>query len=270
MNPDPGRVETASKDEAGIHHDAANLPANPGKTPPEYLRAPDVLLVSYPRSGNTWMRYLLANLFFPHKSWNIENISQVIPDLGEDFPKKYLAPHPRIFKTHYPRLTRHRAIYLYRDGRDAALSYYDRLCKLRAEERPFGAFLQEMLLGGCKFGSWQDHVDSWISGVESGRVLPVCYESLRLDLEKELLRVGEFLEINWSRLQIRRAGKRSNRERMRRHLWFYRKQTHWRKGYTGGINREDGYWRQVLSEKQRNLFWDYAGDTAARLGYSRR
>lgn len=268
MNPDPNHTATASGNQSEIHHEAADLPANPGKALPAFLRARDVLLVSYPRSGNTWMRYLLANLFFPLKSWHIGNINRVVPDLGETFPEDYLDPNPRIFKTHYPRLTRHRAIYLYRDGRDAALSYYDRLCKLRGEDRPFSTFLKEMLSGNCKFGAWQDHVDSWMDDAASGRILSVCYESMYQDPLTELRRVKEFLGKNWTDRSIRRAVKRSNIRHFRRHMMRYHN-SHWEKGFSGGIQRGPGYWKAVFTPELNDMFWNFAGPAAARLGYPR-
>ena len=37
--------------------------------------------VSYPRSGNTWMRFLLANLLAPHETITFRNIENFVPDL---------------------------------------------------------------------------------------------------------------------------------------------------------------------------------------------
>jgi hypothetical protein len=40
----------------------------------------DTFLVSYPRSGNTWTRFLIANLAYPHESVSFLNIERLIPD----------------------------------------------------------------------------------------------------------------------------------------------------------------------------------------------
>ena len=87
----------------------------------------DTFIVSYPRSGNTWTRFLLANLVFPDKEVDFTNIEKLIPDTTSQSNltlKK--TPRPRIIKTHeyfdhrYPK-----TIYIVRDPRDVALSYYE-------------------------------------------------------------------------------------------------------------------------------------------------
>ena len=86
----------------------------------------DIFLVSYPKSGNTWLRFLLAYCLFDIEPGrvNFHNIENFIPDMYVNWPNRNLA-RPRIIKSHekftknYPRV-----IYLYRDGRDVMVSYY--------------------------------------------------------------------------------------------------------------------------------------------------
>src|SRR6202161_3525192 len=40
----------------------------------------DRFLVSYPRSGNTWTRFLIANLVYPQRNVSFLNIEELIPD----------------------------------------------------------------------------------------------------------------------------------------------------------------------------------------------
>ena len=40
----------------------------------------DMFLVSYPRSGNTWVRFLLANLRYPNQSVGFANINRLLAD----------------------------------------------------------------------------------------------------------------------------------------------------------------------------------------------
>ena len=87
----------------------------------------DTFLVSYPRSGNTWTRFLIANLVHPEKNVSFKNIEKLIPDTSSQSNQALKrTPRPRIIKTHqyfdhrYPK-----TIYIVRDPRDIALSYYD-------------------------------------------------------------------------------------------------------------------------------------------------
>ena len=39
----------------------------------------DIFVVSYPRSGNTWTRFLIANLVYPRENVSFMNIEKLIP-----------------------------------------------------------------------------------------------------------------------------------------------------------------------------------------------
>src|SRR5215469_6269647 len=89
--------------------------------------ADDTFIVSYPRSGNTWTRFLIANLLHPEQPASFANIERLIPDC-EAQSSRYMkrASRPRIIKSHEyfdPRYKK--VIYIVRDPRDVALSYYD-------------------------------------------------------------------------------------------------------------------------------------------------
>ena len=43
----------------------------------------DTFLVSYPKSGNTWVRFLLANLLFPDEEVGFANINRLLPAPGD-------------------------------------------------------------------------------------------------------------------------------------------------------------------------------------------
>jgi len=49
-------------------------------------------LASYPRSGNTWLRFVLSSLFFDFQDFeNKWNMTKIIPDIHMDEPKNILA-----------------------------------------------------------------------------------------------------------------------------------------------------------------------------------
>src|SRR5690349_25152573 len=85
----------------------------------------DVYLVSYPKSGNTWVRFLIANLI-SEEPITLLNIEQRIPSV-------YILPdrelrrvrRPRLLKSHECFVSRYRkVIYTVRDPPDVAGSYY--------------------------------------------------------------------------------------------------------------------------------------------------
>src|SRR5580700_5193940 len=104
----------------------------------------DTFVVSYPRSGNTWTRFLIASLVFPSEVVTFTNIDRMIPDTSSQSNRALKrTPRPRIIKSHQyfdPRYRR--VIYIVRDPRDVALSYYDFQRKYRqiADNYPLADF----------------------------------------------------------------------------------------------------------------------------------
>jgi hypothetical protein len=100
----------------GLHAPGRNLRVFPD----------DIFIVSHPKSGNTWTRFLVANLVYPERNPDFANINDLIPD-PEDMAKRDLerASRPRILKSRqyfdprYPKL-----IYVVRDPRDVVVSEY--------------------------------------------------------------------------------------------------------------------------------------------------
>ncbi len=61
----------------------------------------DTFLVSYPRSGNTWTRFLIANLMYPAECVTFANIERLIPDTASQSNRALKrTSRPRIIKTH--------------------------------------------------------------------------------------------------------------------------------------------------------------------------
>ena len=181
----------------------------------------DIFLVSFPKSGNTWTRFLLANLRFPNEPATWANINRLIPDptgtAKRDFDR---LPRPRIIKSHecfdprYPRV-----IYIVRDPRDVVLSQYHYHRKIRKldDESPLEQFVTRFLAGEtCPHGSWGQNVATWLYTSEaSPRFLLLRYEDLVADTARELTKVATFLQLTVAPEQIALAVERSSADRMR-------------------------------------------------------
>ena len=129
----------------------------------------DTFVVSYPRSGNTWTRFLIANLLHPDLNVSFTNIEKLIPDTSSQSNRALRStPRPRIIKTHeyfdhrYPKL-----IYIVRDPRDVALSYYDFQRKYMqiGDDYPLEQYVGDFVNGrliSADWGTWSENVSSWI------------------------------------------------------------------------------------------------------------
>lgn len=188
----------------------------------------DVFLVSYPRSGNTWARFLIGNLIYQDEPVTFANIESRIPEIyfNPDHAMRRL-PRPRILKSHecfQPQYRR--VIYIVRDPRDVAVSFYHHNIKVRniADDYPIEDFVPRFINAefDAKWGSWADHVLSWLRlRQDSPGFILLRYESMKRQPEAELARVAAFLQscsfraIDPSHGKLQRAVELSSPERMR-------------------------------------------------------
>jgi hypothetical protein len=180
----------------------------------------DTFLVSYPRSGNTWTRF--ANLVFSDRTVDFTNIETLIPDTTSQSNLTLKGtPRPRIIKTHeyfdhrYPK-----TIYIVRDPRDVALSYYAFHLKYMHLEDSVGLeqFVDDFVSGHQKseWASWGENVGSWVyARGRSPSFLLLRYEDMQSDPVKELGRVADFMGIAAEPGRLQKAVDLSSADRMR-------------------------------------------------------
>jgi hypothetical protein len=238
----------------------------------------DVFLTSYPRSGNTWTRFLVGNLVHQDEPVTFTNLERLLPDMyvHSDREMRNL-PRPRIIKSHEcfdPRYNR--VIYIVRDPRDVAVSNYH--WELKKGSFPDGFPMQEFVprwmrsLYWPRLGCWGDHVTSWLS-TRKGRngFVVVRYEDLMSSTQEQLAKMASLLDINPDPERLRRAAELSSADRMRQlensegGKWVQTKYTRQdkpfvRKASTGG-------WRTVLPQESVALVESEWGHLMEELGY---
>jgi hypothetical protein len=211
----------------GLHHPGRNLK----------VFDDDVFLVSYSKSGNTWARFLVANLVYPHQSVDFANINELTPD-PEALSKRHLArvPRPRIIKSHQYFDPRYRhVVYIVRDPRDVALSEYHfrRKRRVLSDAAPIEEFVNRFVTGEITpYGSWGENVASWIYTRRGNPgFLLLRYEDMLENTLAELEKIAAFLKIDAVRDRLVEAVTRSSAQKMREleksqaHLWSTTKQT---------------------------------------------
>ena len=187
-------------------------------------RADDIYVVSYPRSGTTWMQFMLYRLA-GHDGFDFEHLSQVSPwferslALGTMTATDFeLFASPRIMKSHLPHgwLPRPgRIVYVWRDGRDVAVSYYHFYRSHLGYQGGFSDFFQRFLKGDLQYRSWFRHVGGWTEHADNSEVLVVRYEDLHSDRTRVLRRVAAHVGIPVSEERLARVVAETSFEAMK-------------------------------------------------------
>jgi len=246
----------------------------------------DVFLTSYPRSGNTWARFLIANLLYPQEATTFRNIESRVAEIyfNPDHRLRRLR-RPRVLKSHeafdpnYPRV-----IYVVRDPRDVAVSLYHHAMKWRniSENYPLEEFVPRFVAAEFErpSGSWGDNAGSWLAMRQgSSTFLLLRYEDMLAEPSAELRTIVTFLKsrgfatLDDTNENLARVVELSSVERMRlleiRDAGRYPQLKQTRRDKPFIRNAQVGEWRTALSARSARLIEQAWGPTMERLGYAR-
>jgi Sulfotransferase domain len=233
------------------------------------LNAADVFLGSYPRSGNTWLRFLLLEIL-TGKSAEFRRTNDLLPDVGAHKGVSPLLPNSgRLLKTHESYRTEYKkAIYLVRDARDVVSSEYAFQTSRGWFDGTLDEYVQSFARGNVSgYGSWQNHVSSWLDSplASNGNLLLLRFEDMRRDTVAALFKIGAFLGVEIKAGEIERAIESNSLENMREKEKKNPQRVS-QKGRFVGSGSVEG-WRSKLSDAQIHMIEKYAAGTLLRVGY---
>jgi estrone sulfotransferase len=238
----------------------------------------DVFLTSYPRSGNTWTRFLVGNLVHEDEPLNFLNLERLVPDMYTHSDREMRnMKRPRVIKSHEcfdPRYKR--VVYIVRDPRDVAVSNYHWELKKGSfrDGFPMRDFVPKWMDAYYwpRLGNWAEHVTSWLStrGNQKEFVL-VRYEDLMKNTQCELERVACLLGIEPTPERLLRAAELSSADRMRRletdqgSKWVQTRYTRQDKQFVR--KADSGDWRTKLPAESVQAIEAAWGEIMKALGY---
>jgi hypothetical protein len=256
-----------------------------------------VWIASYPKSGNTWLRFLVCNLVFGPVDSAV-TLNRLAPDLHEMRTVPDPPSQRTLMKTHFPFTARlplaaHTAggIYVVRDPADVMLSnfHYARRSGVSASEdataldRYIDGYLAArgdprwLKLG---MGSWEDNVRSWIGNKLDFPVVCLRYEDLLADGIKVAGILCQCLGLTRTPEDLEKAVAGASFERMReveeadihaqRVGIFYK--PYLREPIAAGLRfmrtGKSGEAARALTEEQRRRVGEVFGSLRRELGYA--
>jgi hypothetical protein len=163
------------------------------------LTQDDVVIASYPRSGSTWLRFILFEILSGEEA-GFESVNRAIPSVGWHRDAAKILPNGGRLMQSHERFTGsiHRAIYIVRDVRSVVVSEY-RLSRMYGYSGDFSRFMSDFIGGQANaFGtSWKDHVHLWLDSslAASNGLLLLRYEDMRSNIQQCVENVLDFLGI---------------------------------------------------------------------------
>jgi hypothetical protein len=176
------------------------------------VRPGDVCYTSYPKSGSTWLAYILVLILNGGEAPSTTTLRNCLHWVASSwtYPRSEeeleSMPSPRIFKSHMPY---HMAVggeptalpakyvYIARNPKDVAVSYFhfeSGKSWAGGYSGPWEHWLKLFSEGRVQRGDWFDHVLGWWAQRSAGNILFLKYEDLCRDFPREIDRLATFLD----------------------------------------------------------------------------
>lgn len=242
------------------------------------LDANDAFIASYPRSGNTWLRFVLFEILTAGQTSGFNEVNHIVAEVGLHGPSQSLLPgEGRLIKTHEPYHKQYKkAVYLVRDVRDVVLSEFAYQKALGWVPDDFEQFMRQFLRGEVNpFSPWHQHVPGWMNSglAHSPDFLLIKFEEMRRDTERVVNQVLDFLGVQVDpetvRLSIANNTVQRMQEKEQRDPQLASTAPKANAGEESRFIRSGsiGGWRNRLSREQASIIEETAGKVLETMGY---
>lgn len=227
------------------------------------VRPDDVVIVGYPKSGNTWFQNIIAATVYGInlQETPLDVVNILVPDINLPVFHRY-TEQPMYFKSHLlPQPAYRKVVYLVRDGRDAMISFYHYLQGL-----DHNVTLQQLVdIGTEEHGKWQDHVAAWYDNPYEAQMITIRYEDLLDDMLQELKRFCDFIGIKRDENALKQVQSVTSFDNMRKRedrfgFQQYRsEQNFMRRGRKGDFHNEMPLHVLTTFQKQAGKWLEHLG-----------
>ncbi|XP_022651751.1 amine sulfotransferase-like isoform X1 [Varroa jacobsoni] len=190
----------------GVPMTANNFPIKFWRETRAYIpRDDDIFIVTYPKSGTTWLQQIMFVLFNGRHIKDISERYANCPFLEHSGSVRIeTMRRPGAIKLHMrfehaPYAGNAKYIYCVRNPKDCCVSFFYQSLKTveHFSDCTFEEFFEYFMDGKCEFGNYWDHIESWYPHVTADNVLMVTYEDMKKNIARELGNIGNFIGGEW-------------------------------------------------------------------------
>ncbi len=260
------RSRTVSAVKAAFRHLGVDMDLGP-EVGLRTIRPTDTFIVSYPKSGNTWVRFLLANTILGDRVATFHDLDELVPDVHKYRARIELTWKRRLIKTHYAFCSHYpRFVYICRDGRDALVSFYHYQMQRGQFSGSFSEFIRSRQTNIFGRWRWHEHVSEALR--EKDRrpddVIFLRYEDMLSDPFAVAPDLVAFCGIEASSDRVANAVRNCSFEKLRDIETSY--------GGLGDVERfmrkgKSNQWPGYFSRDDLEYFYGQARRTMTRVGY---
>lgn len=230
-------------------------------------RETDIYLITYMKSGTTWMQVILYNMV-TKGNMDFEHIYDVSPwpqneaYNGDSVDRINKLPSPRILKSHdkyafYNADSKNKFIFVYRDGKDVAVSLFHHNKNYKNPDLTFDENFKDYYFDEGEQTNWFNFTNEWLQNKNNFNILYVAYEDLKNNFDNSIVRIAKYLNIELTEEILTRIKKYASFEYMKQNESKFGEipPVHARLVYNQFIRKgELGEGNSFLNEQQKSFF----------------
>ncbi|KAF8787306.1 Sulfotransferase family cytosolic 1B member 1 like protein [Argiope bruennichi] len=161
----------------------------------------DIIIASYPKTGTTWLQYIVLQIIskgesFPTFNDLLDKVTPFMEMTGVEAIDNLTGV--RIYKHHYrynmvKKNPKAKVLYTYRNPADTVISFYHFIQGIWEKKIDLDEFFDGFLSGNIEYGRYFEHVMSFLAHKNDDNLMLISYEKLYANPKEGILQIAKFL-----------------------------------------------------------------------------